>query len=1203
MNPFDHFAVPLKGSRLIESSAGTGKTYAIASLYVRLLLERTLQVREILVVTFTEAATEDLRKRIREKVREALQAFEGNDTKDLFLRRLLEKVPDRLRAVGILNTAIQSFDEAAIFTIHGFCQKILQENAFETSSLFDTKLVTDQRDILQEIVEDFWRIHFYTAPAGFVRHALRQNLSPKRLIEFLGNSVSNPFLTIIPQSDSPDFKKFASLEDRLQTCYERARRVWASSKQEIQELLSSHQGLNKRTYGQAAIALAISGAERYLSSGNSSPSNSALVKLCSSEISRWVNKGFSPPAHGFFVICENLEEASDDLTKAYDRHVIALKSALFRYAKDELRERKRRQNVRYFDDLLLDLYSILQGSRGREVGQSVRSRYKAALIDEFQDTDPVQYAVFEAVYNDPEAALFLIGDPKQAIYSFRGADIFAYIKASKSVSERYTLSHNWRSTPELIAATNAIFNRTRPPFVFPEIEFHPAKAADKPPSGGFTWAGGPDRSPFKIWFMNRSDGQNAKSIHKGVANRFITGAVAGEILRLLEAGRTGLALVDGKPVSPWDIAVLVRTNQEAKLIQEALQRLKIPSVLYSDESVFASREAAEVSRILEAIVELSEPKVRAALVTDILGVSGNDLALLNENDARWTDWLQTFADYRQIWIEEGFMPMARILIARERVRHRLLSYVDGERRLTNLLHCYELLHQAALTHSLGLESLVKWLAERRENMKTLQGEEYQLRLETDAKAVKVITIHKSKGLEYPIVFDPFCWNTPSKERTREITFHGGTDRATIIRDIGSERRDENLKRAQQESLAERIRLLYVALTRAKYRCYLVWGAFRDAGLSSLAHLFHGESAEIGDLTDVQIKDELEELVRDSDGAIEISDLPDAESKIYAPVVDPFQSYACRTFHGEIEQNWGTASFTSLISVNRREGDLPDRDKLAYMPAISPESIAASIDPELTIFNFPRGSRAGLFFHEIFQNLDFAAPASVDNQILLREKLATYGFESSWEAPVQQMIGHVLSTPLEHANPEFCLSRVDREERVHEMEFALPLDLLTPERLKKAFASHSGPESLPEFPQRLAQLGFSPVKGLMRGYVDMIFRWQSRFYLLDWKSNFLGPSIEAYGQEDLKEAMQREYYLLQCALYSVALHRYLRFRLPDYEHEKHFGGAFYLFLRGIHSSRGPEFGIYRHRASGQLIKELSRALTDKSDAGSAFAFEN
>ncbi len=416
MNPFDHFDVSLQGSKLVESSAGTGKTYAIASLYLRLLLERGLQTKEILVVTFMEAATEDLRKRIREKLREALLAFGGSGSGDVFLARLVDQVTDKLKAKRMLEGAIQSLDEAAIFTIHGFCQKVLQESAFETASLFDTELVSDQRSILREIVEDFWRVHFYGASAGFLRHVTTQGLSPAKLIEFLGSSPSNPFLTTIPRLTRSDLGDSLSLENQIDSLYAELCEAWTKSGEAIQQLLYGHPGLHKGYYNRDVIAQNTLEMTRYCSRGRALPVSAAVRKLSASALAEATKRSFLPPAHPFFLTCEKLQSAHDELTCSYDLHLLALKSALFIYVKEELKKRKREQNVRYFDDLLLDLYDVLQSCRGDHVAQSIRRRYKAALIDEFQDNDPVQYAIFKTIFDYHAATLFCISDPKHAIH-------------------------------------------------------------------------------------------------------------------------------------------------------------------------------------------------------------------------------------------------------------------------------------------------------------------------------------------------------------------------------------------------------------------------------------------------------------------------------------------------------------------------------------------------------------------------------------------------------------------------------------------------------------------------------------------------------------------------------------------------------------------------------------------------------------------
>jgi exodeoxyribonuclease V beta subunit len=515
MNSLDHLQVSLEGRKLIESSAGTGKTYAIASLYARLLLQKRLETHEILVVTFTEAATNDLRRRIRESLRSTLTTFDLGRSDDPFLVRLLQETSDIPRARRLLNTALQSFDEAAIFTIHGFCQRILQEGAFETAFLFDTELVTDQRHIVQEVVDDFWRHQLYGASTGFLQHALSRHLSPKRLVECLGNSPTNPFLTLLPELSNAAIGAIGPLEDKVHCLFEEARQVWIDSRRAIEDLLADHRGLNKGTHSKNAILQNVLEAERYLSTENPFPLSSAIEKFSNSALSKATKKGYAPPEHRFFSICEDLKSIHSELTRFYDLKVIALKSALLRYVRRELRARKQQQNVRFFDDLLLDLYSVLQSRRGAEVAEAIRNRYRAVLIDEFQDTDPVQYAIFRSVYNHPGVSLFLIGDPKQAIYSFRGADIFAYLRAAKEISDKYTLTQNWRSTPELITAINAIFARAEFPFVFPEIEFHAAQAAPQAQPQGFTWAARTDPSPFKIWFVDRSDGQELKPINKG----------------------------------------------------------------------------------------------------------------------------------------------------------------------------------------------------------------------------------------------------------------------------------------------------------------------------------------------------------------------------------------------------------------------------------------------------------------------------------------------------------------------------------------------------------------------------------------------------------------------------------------------------------------------------------------------------------------
>ena len=579
---------------------------------------------------------------------------------------------------------------------------------------------------------------------------------------------------------------------------------------------------------------------------------------------------------------------------------------------------------------------------GRDVlARALRQRYVAALIDEFQDTDPLQYGIFQRLFSaEPllvaptaveqtgagETAIFLIGDPKQAIYSFRGADVFAYMQAAREVEERFTLDKNWRSTARLVEAINRLFQNSPDPFVFPEIEFH-AVQAGRSDAGEFAWDGEASSAPLKLWVMRRTEPD--KPINKSRATEELPVAVASEVVRWLQAGATGKAKVEGTPLAPHHIAVLVRTNEEARQMQAALQSTGVPSVIHSDESVFQSHESLELQRVLAGVAEPgNEGKVRAALATELLGVTGVELARLAQDETGWDGWLETFALYRGLWLDEGFMTMIAALITRQQVRSRLLASTGGERRLTNVLHCCELLHQAALEGGLGVEELLKWLTEARQQTGTAKLEENQIRLETDEQAVRIVTVHKSKGLQYPVVFCPFGWNTGAG--STEVIFHDTNEAGKLVMDIGSTDREAHKRIAEREALAENARLLYVALTRAEYRCVAVWGAFRDAGESALAYLLHPArwkcdssiedvNKKFSALSDEIIWSDLDRLALGGRTGIALSEVPSSSPEIHMPPARLPITLACRTLKREIPKGWGIASFSSLIAGRARCG--------------------------------------------------------------------------------------------------------------------------------------------------------------------------------------------------------------------------------------------------------------------------------------------
>jgi exodeoxyribonuclease V beta subunit len=1193
---FDPLKTPLEGTNLIEAGAGTGKTYAITGLFLRLLLEKNLAVHQILVVTFTEAATQELKDRIRGKIRDGVAAFSTGKSKDSFLDKLLREHASPEKAAADLREALRTFDEAAIFTIHGFCRRMLHENAFESGSLFDTELVADPSAMIQESVDDFWRKHLYTASSLFVNHALEKGFTPGGLLSLLKRKINQPFLRVVPEQEEHDT---GPEEKRFRESFSRVRELWSSVKEEVIELLSSYEGLNKTQYKPSKVQLWKNEMEDLFSYGENTPRLFPDFRRFSrSELEKRSNlkKDFPPPEHQFFDLCEDLYRASQDLENAFTRRLLGLKVRMFKEVGEELSRRKTERNVQTFDDLLLKLQSALAGKGGRDLAAAIRRKYRAALIDEFQDTDPVQYSVFQNIFGRTGSILFLVGDPKQSIYGFRGADIFAYMEAADNVDSRYTLAENWRSEARLIQAVNTLFCNSDRPFVYEKLFFQPATAANKKEEELFTIEG-EKRPPLNVWFMDTQvcalqDGV----IGKGIAQAKIPGLVAAEIALLLNMGKEGKALIGKRHLRASDIAVLVRQNREALLMQRALSDRYVPSVLYSTENLFDSHEAMEMERFLAAVVEPREESlIKEALSSHMVGVTGEELDRLMLDEARWEKWLVKFRQYHEIWQERGFIRMFRSFLQDEKVLTRLISFGDGERRNTNLLHLMEVLHQACAGRKLNMTGLLKWLSEQRDPQAP-RSEEHQLRLESDENAVNLVTIHKSKGLEYPIVFCPFSWDGVRHKKGREpLVFHDPQNRMQLILDLGSNDQETHRAMAEKEELAENLRLLYVALTRAKCRVYLVWGRFNGAETSAPAYLLHAPPVEHPDklvdaladnfrkLTSDDLLSSARALMKKPRANVEVIREPCGVGERFSPLPEETLIHCPRRFGGRIDLQWRISSFSSLVSDHPHSEEGTDFDALASPESEDPERL---LEEPAGIFAFPKGAKAGTFFHEIFERLDFCDPCVSSRQDLVKKELTQYGYDHSWTEIVCDMLEKVLRVPLDQKRGDFTFSRIRSEDRLNELQFYFPLKSLASDTVGRIMGRGDLYRGAPE---RIERLKFSPLRGFMRGFMDMVFRFEGRYYLVDWKSNFLGASVEDYGVENLARAMEQNFYPLQYTVYALALNQYLKLRFQGYDYNRHFGGVFYVFLRGVDPAKGSEFGVYRARPPQEVIETLSREL--------------
>ncbi len=842
MKPLNLESINISGLNLIEASAGTGKTWTIAALYILLLLEKELRPEQILVVTYTKAATAELRERIRRRIVTTLDLYSsGRSPDDDDLERLLltTRPQENARAQKLLTRALYSFDDAAIFTIHGFCQRALLENTFESGSLFGSDMISDQNAIVTQVRDDFWRTQVMNQPDDFVEHLVAGGYTPEKLARPLDGHFQNPDLIIIPRVDVVPSAPLIAERDRL---YLQLCSLWNNDRNAIIEQLEQAR-LNQQSYKPAQIEAAANAMDSWVAGGNAARPNSKLDVFSAQKIASKMTKT-SPftPDHHFFTICQQLSEVLESVEHAFQNRIIASQLEFKQWLEQELSRRKKQLNQRAFDDLLLDLHLALESASGAALADKLRQRYKAAMIDEFQDTDPLQWNIFKRIGAEQDYPLFLIGDPKQAIYSFRGADVFAYLNAGRSITadNTHTLGTNFRSDAALVTAVSTLFAASADPFLCQEIPFHPVcpgrSEHDRLLLGGIR-----DEQPLKLWVYPRSD--ESKTELKQVATRSIVAAVAGEIARLLEPGRAAIATArQTRPLKPGDIAVLVKAHSQADQVQEALLALGIPSVQQGSANIYETPEALDLLRILRAAEEPHrEALVREALLTASIGLSANQISSYVDSSGEhpeWESWLLSFRNLHSAAETGGVVALVSRLLGSCGVRLRILSRVGGERCLTNILHCSELLHQIEREQGKSLSGLITWL-EQKISAPT-KSDAALLRLETDENAVMISTIHASKGLQYPVVFVPFAWDAPSGKADRAL-FHN--DDGDLVLDLAGE--EESLQRATAERKGEAARLLYVALTRAEFRCYAVWGGINGAADSPLFNLLHGGSAVKG----------------------------------------------------------------------------------------------------------------------------------------------------------------------------------------------------------------------------------------------------------------------------------------------------------------------------------------------------------------------
>jgi len=1221
ISSFDVFNAGLSDLNLIEASAGTGKTWNICGLYLRLLLERKLEVQKILVVTFTNAATAELRDRIRSRIAEVLECLRGRaPTDDPFAKNLIEAVArnsggaqGEMRA--LLEAALSSFDEAAIHTIHGFCQRALADAPLAAGLPYGLELMEDDTEVRHEAVADFWRREVSGKQgdpdlAGWL--AMRFD-SPVSWSALLKRLQAKPLSKLVWQDDldGPALPLRASLD----ASFAAAAKLWQEHRDSAIATLSKAAldgTLNRNSYKSDAIDEGAQLLDAWFATCD--PLNPIVrqdkikkARLFSAPFR--TNSGRTAPRHAFFDAARDLVTCRVAMEQQLERLRLRLLKKMASETVKQLRDKKRARRVIGFDDILYNAWDALCNGARPWLAAELRKRYPAALIDEFQDTDPLQCAIFMRIYDvkDAPGPLFLVGDPKQAIYSFRNADLHTYLGAKQRARLASTLSSNQRSVDGLIKATNVLFAANPEGFILPGIGYQAIGLGDRKRAPFVDRSeSSANNAPLRIWRLPTN--QQGEYLSRDAAYELAVQATAAEISRLLSEGIARRITLEGRSLRGGDVAVLVRTHRQGRLIKEALAGLGIRAVELSPESIFSTRDAEDLERVLRAILEPAHrSRLAAALATEFIGMSAAEVEAQLKGDAALADWTARLDDLRATWLTRGFGVMFRRWIDEGGVSRRLLARADGERRMTNLLHLGELLHQMAAEQP-APGALLRWLASQR--AEAAGGDEAQVRLESDRNLVQIVTIHKAKGLEYPIVFCPFAWDgfLQVRDDPPAIEYHDGSGQAVI--DFRPGAKDEiPVKKARKEELAaERIRLIYVALTRAIQRCYLIAGCYVKGGsraspkestrsllnwLVARTRLSYEEWSDSKvDRPTVEIEQSWKQIAEAGAPNILLTDAPQAR-------VDPLPGSAAARPRlsalpapARIDPGWRIGSFSAIATGAVHEAAASDHDART----IGPVDLTVPDDlPAHDILRFPRGPSAGDCLHAMFERADFTDSSTWDGAIKRALALHPQRARDGSGAALQQrmlqgLLEDVMACPLQGG---VVLGKVPMERRLNELGFHLPAKDLSAARLNAWLRSNG---------YAMPRLSFDALRGYLNGYIDLTFEFEGRYYVLDWKSNHLGYSHDDYATERVAGAMQEHGYYLQAALYSAAVHRYLAQRIVGYEHERHFGGVFYLFVRGVRpgwvDAGGAPLGVWFHRPATQTLASLDALLAGRPEAKAA-----
>lgn len=1175
LNPI---TLSLTGTSLIEASAGTGKTFNIAALFTRLVLLERLPLDSILVVTFTKAATAELKNRLRSRLNQALALLQGTlpaEQADPILQQLVklaqQQENDHHILILRLQAAITEFDSAAIYTIHSFCQRVLSDYAFLCQVPFETETTTTDRALLNRFAEDFWRQHI-NHQSCLAKLVLQYKLTPQKLIEELGSYSSKTEL-LLRQPNHVDLEK---AEQHLQ-------HLWLQLCQQLPTIEITfwqiYPSLNGRNYKKETFETIF--AELHQAVINNQPRFSfskadKLACFAPDTLRTTCKKNHTLPEQDIatMTILAEFGQQLALLKQAETTILLQIQLDCFAYIRNQLAKHRCNSRERSFDDLLTDMGRALSehNPHAQKLAKILADMWQIALIDECQDTDRLQYQIFKTVFADQNRPLLMVGDPKQAIYRFRGADIHAYLRAANDtpVEQRYTLDINYRSHQALVQSVNHLFQQKQNPFILTGIDY-PSVTAKQLQSRL-----NPPQTAIRIcWLHNHinTDPKNNKETipNKDTLRQRAAECCANDIAELIQKGTKAQLTLDNRPIQAGDIAVLVHTHNEGRLIAQTLKKRGIISVSLGNQSIFRTTEAQIMAALLHFWLQPQQTHyLRFVLGSCFFNWTAEELNILNQNEQQISQWIQWAQNACEHWQQYGIFAALQWFASQAELETTALK-LNQERTLTNFWQLAEILASAEQELSTAT-SLIQWLEHHIHHQPLSNNEDNLLRLESDDALVKIVTMHAAKGLEYPIVYCPFVWDGKNPLETSQNWYilHQNQTQELVAKDLLSEADKNELL---LEALSEKLRLYYVAFTRAREQLIIYAAASNELPHNPFSWLLDDSSNQtLADNSLLWKKDQkistlkklwqncLSKASAQCDFSWEEIQSQSMNSVNNIAIDKPH--YQALTIPKRKFEYVYYTSFTALSRTSRQKSIFePEEEQLA--PALDRAEIL-SVDsdtllkPETELLAFARGINAGLCLHAILEQTEFTQPACLKEANHIAAQLARFGFDPIHTDTMLAMCDAVRQCNL---FDQTAIESMPANQRITEMNFMLHMHDFNLHQLQQWFAQpHIGLST--ECIQAARELNFNILHSFINGAIDLFGSdQQGRVYIVDYKSNHLGNRLNDYQQQNMDHAIAKHHYYLQALIYSIAAARFLKNRncLPEQIAVR------YLFLRGLNSN--------------------------------------